>query len=260
MDEYEIIKKRKKIKNKNKISGIILISSIVLVITIMVIIVMKNYYKKSNEITFKEDYTLYQYFAGEKATFTGSIVLRKNGEITDIDSSNFSGELDDRYPIYIENDNNTSIILSDLELVLLRENNSIYRAPYFSQISYENNDENIDSFIKISDQTIPLDDSFLYDGNNMYFFPTKTTLEINGEEYELGPLSYVEVEYHQFINIYNHETDKYEEIETNKDVLATINNHKINLSTDMIIGENNNNILLLKKIENLPIYKIEKRN
>ena len=112
MDEYEIIKKRKKEKKKVKISGIILISFIVLVITIMVIIVIKGYYKKASSITFNEEYVLYQYSANEKFTFTGSIVLTKNGEITKIDTKDFKGELDEDYPLYFNNIRNSCLIFS----------------------------------------------------------------------------------------------------------------------------------------------------
>lgn len=257
MDEYEIIKKRKKEKKKVKISGIILISFIVLVITVMVIIVIKSYYKKASSVTFNEDYSLYQYSANEKFTFTGSVVLTKKGEITKIDTKDFKGELDEDYPLYFNNIRNSCLILSNYEVVLLNEKNTIYRIPYFSKISYDALEENeYSSYVNISENELSLDDSFLYDGNNVYLFTTNVTIEIGDKKIELDPLSYVEVLYHNLISIYNHQDDEIEEIEYDKDIIAYIDDHKINLSTDTVLQDGENGRLLIRNLDKLPIYKI----
>ena len=269
MDEYEIIKKRKKEKKKVKISGIILISFIVLVISIMVIIVIRGYYKKASSITFNEEYVLYQYSANEKFTFTGSIVLTKNGEITKIDTKEFKGELDNDYPVYFSNIRNSCVLLSNYEVVLLNEKNAIYRIPYFSKINYDALkgydgisiyhmiaiQNEYSSYVNISDNELSLDDSFLYDGNNVYLFTTNATINVGDREIKLDPLSYVEVLYHNSITIYNHQYDEIEEIEYDKDVIAFINDHKINLSTDTVLQDGENGRLLIRNLDKLPIYK-----
>ena len=68
----------------------------------------------------------------------------------------------------------------------------------------------------------------------------------------MSPLSYAIVDYHDEVQLYNKEKDKYEIIENcDFDIIATLGEHKINLSTDMI----DNNRLLIKSIDNLPLYK-----
>ena len=56
------------------------------------------------------------------------------------------------------------------------------------------------------------------------------------------------------IEIYDKKSDNYTIIDNHsKDVIATLGNYKINLSTDMIMYDNENR-LLIKNIDKLSLY------
>jgi acetaldehyde dehydrogenase/alcohol dehydrogenase len=73
--------------------------------------------------------------------------------------------------------------------------------------------------------------------------------------YELSPLSYVIVNYKGEVEIYDKKSDKYEMIELcEKDVIGTMGDYIINLSTDSVsIGDNSR--LLIKSVDSLELYK-----
>jgi hypothetical protein len=135
-------------------------------------------------------------------------------------------------------------------LVFPRLNNKNYKMKMFSKVVYEN-DSNA-AFYYLGNQKIYLEDSFLYDGNDLYLFLYKTVITVGNTDYELSPLSFVIVDYQDQVEIYDKEKDEYIIIEKcDTDVLGNMSNYKINLSTDMI----NDNRLLLKSVDKLPLYK-----
>ena len=99
-----------------------------------------------------------------------------------------------------------------------------------------------------------LEDAFLYDGDSLYFFIENTTLTVNGLEYKLPPLSYANVKYKGYVEIYNYDTDEYEYIESvDTDVIAKTNKYSINLSIDSVQCEGMEQLLItrIKNLQNL---------
>jgi hypothetical protein len=153
-------------------------------------------------------------------------------------------------PIYFQKVSNEALVSKNMLLVFPRINNKNYKVPVFSKVTYESDSDS--AFYYIGKKKIFLEDSFLYDGNDLYLFLYKTTIQAGDKTYELSPLSFAIVNYHSQLELYDKENDKYEIIEnSNYDVIATLGTHKINLSTDML----NDNRLLLKSVTDLPIYK-----
>ena len=74
-------------------------------------------------------------------------------------------------------------------------------------------------------------------------------------EYELSPLSYIIVNYQNSVEMYNKEKDEYHLVDDiKKDVIANVGNTRINLSTDMILFEEGER-LLIKNINKLNLYE-----
>ena len=120
----------------------------------------------------------------------------------------------------------------------------------FSKLTHDTDTDA--SFYFDKDDKIFLEESFLYDGQDLYLFLYKTSILVGEKTYELSPLSYAIVDYHDQVEIYDKASDKYEIIDNcTFDVIATLGEHKINLSTDMV----NDNRLLLKSFNDLPTYK-----
>lgn len=243
---------KKKIKLKKNIK-ILIISILAVVAIIVASLVTYDRYEELNEYEV-ENYELYQYFAGKKFEYTGEIKLKRNGEITELKYKDITIEVDST-PIYFKEIDNQVLLPKNMAFYMPRLQNAAYRLPYFSRISVEKSDEYSSAFLQTKEKEIFLEESFLYDGGNLYVFLYETTVEIDGKKITLSPLSYITVSYQGEICYYDKDTDKYTIIEKHKkDVIATLGMYKINISTDMILYANNNNKLLIKNSGNLPIY------
>ena len=84
----------------------------------------------------------------------------------------------------------------------------------------------------------------MYDGADMYFFISNATLEIDGTTYEIAPLSYVQAYNKKSVEIYNKKKDEYQTIETTNQAIVTIDNCTINVSTDTMMYNESEQILL----------------
>lgn len=100
-----------------------------------------------------------------------------------------------------------------------------------------------------------LNDSFIYDGSNIYFFlePAKVTWGNNSVDVPF--FSFVFCDYRGDLIIYNYDTEEiiYHEM-VNDVVMAEFKNYKINMSHDSIIV-NDKSSLLQKNIESLKLLK-----
>ena len=106
-------------------------------------------------------------------------------------------------------------------------------------------------YAEYRDNQNELTNSFIYDGNDLYFFIQNTVLTVDGTNYEIPPLSYVIVSYQNSVEIYNKQQDTYEIIpSTSTNVTASTDQYSINLSLDsMKYGEKEQ--LLLKRVDTL---------
>ena len=125
------------------------------------------------------------------------------------------------------------------------------RIQYFSTIS------KTQTYTKVSNVNLDMNisNAFLYDGVDTYFFVDDVTLTLGKKTIELPAFSYVRCGFKSFVYVYDFEAktmSKYTDIDYL--VYASNNNYRINLSADNI-DYNDTSILLMKKINNLPILK-----
>ena len=138
-----------------------------------------------------------------------------------------------------------------MEVLLLDNINKTSKINYFTNIEFDENS----AYVNFRDNKKYLGESFLYDGDNLYFFTYPVTVSVDKEEYNLSSGSYMIVNYKDQVEIYDKKEDKYFIIESHEsDVIATLNDIKINMSTDMIIT-NVGSRLLIKKVNNLPLFE-----
>ncbi len=246
---------KNKFNFKNKIVLFLLLITIILSVIAASLIVYKRYEAK-NEVKI-ENYELYQYFSGIKQNYTGKITIKKNGESATLESEGV--DVDPGFiPIYFQEVNNEVIFPVDMALIFPRIQNKNYKINYFSKlyVDLENEDKNV--YLKYEDNDLFLENCFLYDGADLYFFPYATSVVIDGTTYDLSPLSYVIVNYKELIEIYDKQSDKYTIIDSHvNDVIANLGSYRINLSTDMILYENSSR-LLLKQVNLLNPYQGQK--
>lgn len=236
-------------REKNKKLQILLISIVCLIIVLIASFLIIRHYRGLKEYTYNEEYPLYQYFAGAKNVYKGKVTISLDDEITKLESDTGVVDIEDA-PIYFQDVENEALISRNMLLVIPRIPEKNNKIKLFSKIVYE--DDSKSAFYYLGNKKIFLDESFLYDGNNLYMFLSNVVVIIDEKKYELSPLSYMIVNYQDQIEIYDKKLDTYEIIETHKnDVVATLGNHKINLSTDMV----NDNRILMKNIDNLPVYE-----
>ena len=237
-------------RENNKNLKIILISIVAVIILLVASFSIIMHYKKLNVLVF-DNYKLYQYFSGVKTSYSGKISLSRDGSITKISSNNGVENIEDA-PIYYEDKSSEALISKNMQLVIPRLKNKNYKLKYFTNIIYE--DESKLAYYYNGKDKVYLENSFLYDGEDLYLFLYDTIVTIDNNKYELSPLSYIIVNYKEQIEIYNKKNDEYKVIDThNNDVVTTIGDAKINLSTDMIMYEEESR-LLIKSTSNLPVY------
>lgn len=250
------IERSKRKHNFSKRVKIIFISLIMIVLVILGTIIIRTFYKSQTEVKY-DNYKLYQYFSGLKVEYDGKVKIERNKEITSIKSKKKKINMEN-IPIYFQNDKNKVLFPENIELIYLRNKAGNYRLNYFTKLEIESDKKNTNAFVEYKGKKKFIEKSFLYDGENMYFFPYETDVVIENKTYNLSPLSYIIVNYKDSIELYDKKTDKYDIIEDHeKDVIANIGNYKVNLSTDMIMYKNDNRILI-KKTDRLPLFNFDK--
>lgn len=241
----EIIVKK---KSKGKLVLGLISTLVVMTIVCVAFFIGINYYRL-NRVSIEED-ELYQYFNGSKYEYKGKILIKKNGEITRIESKDLDIDKN-TYPIYYKKNNNLVTFPVDMEVLVLDNINKTSRINYFTNIEFDDDS----AYVIYKDNKKFLGESFLYDGDNLYFFTYPVKVTVDKEEYSLSSGSYMIVNYKDQVEIYNKGEDNYKVIESHTDdVLAELNDIKINLSTDMIITTSGSR-LLIKKVGNLPLFE-----
>jgi len=251
-EKYEkILKKRKKLRN---IKSFLIILILILVVTLLIVTIKKKY---DDMATIKyEDYELYQYFSGAKVNYTGIVSLERTNNISSIKSKDINVDLGD-IPIYFQNIDNEVLVPEKMELIFPNIKNKSYKVNYFTKFISDTVDNIETVLISNNKDQKYLGKSFLYNGEDLYFFPYSVTVTINNNDYNLSPLSYIIVVYKGSVEVYDKLNDKYIIIDNVlNDVIARFDNYKINLSTDMIMYKNENR-LLIKNIDLLETYTIK---
>ncbi len=240
------------VKNRDKkklIIGLIYTLTVITIICIALLVGIN--YLRLNRISIDED-ELYQYFNGSKFEYKGKITIKNNKEISSIETNDIKIDKN-TYPIYYKNKPNLVTFPIDMEVLVLSDINKTKRINYFTNV--ELSEDGTSAYIIYKDKRLFLNESFLFDGENLYFFTYPVSVNINNTEYNLSSGSYMIVNYKDQVEIYDKKEDNYTIIDNYEDdVIANLNGVKINMSIDMVITESGNR-LLIKNVKNLPLFE-----
>lgn len=186
-----------------------IVKFIFMLLGIAVIIIAAIYIGSLNTTKLEEE-EFYQYFGGRKVEYTGTLeISRKNNGITSLKINDINIDLDST-PIYYKTEENKMLFPQDMAVVFPENQGLMEKIIHFSTINLE---ENI-PYLQYENNKQSIENSFLFDGNDLYIFLEPTTIVIEDQTYELSPLSYVMVTYRQTVEIYEKASDTYEIIET----------------------------------------------
>ena len=172
-------------------------------------------------------------------------LVLENGKVIYLDST----------PIYYKDTLGKMLFAKPMELVIPDVGN--YKLSKFTNFYEENQTINVKKFN--SSKAKSVNNGFVFDGNDLYFFLDETVVTVGGTDYELSPLSYAIVNYRSSVEIYNYDKDEYiiiqDENSLKNDVLAKSksSNYTINMSLDSMKTEKSNQ-LLITSIDNLNEY------
>lgn len=210
-------------------------ASVILVLVVSLVVFFKN---RITEYVL-EEHDFYQYLSGTKYEYSGNLKLNNTNNIAELSFDDVKVTLDST-PLYYK-DEMKIIFPKTMSIVFPLSNVSQYKINYFSSISKE--DESL--YLIDGDRKEVLNNCFLYDGNDLYFFTEETTIVIGDQEIVVSPLSYVILTYNDNIQIYNYLEDQMQTIIVGENqVFAKTNNYSINLSIDAAIYNNNSRLLI----------------
>lgn len=226
-------------KRENIFKTLMVLVLIALIVVVSVYIIRLD----TEEI---ENHSFYQYFGGRKVEYEGALTITQKQGITQLQLQNANIQLDST-PVYYEDVENQVLFPQDMALVIPTQNGQMYKINRFTNV-YQKDDI---IYAEYRDNQNELTNSFIYDGNDLYFFIQNTVLTVDETSYEIPPLSYVIVSYQNSVEIYNKQQDTYQIIPTTStNVTATTDQYSINLSLDsMKYGEKEQ--LLLKRVDTL---------
>ena len=234
---------RKKSKKKNFIIAICVVLFVAILLGIYLVIY--NY----DKVSYK-DYDMYVYIGGTRYDVSGTVTVSKKSGVTELESEDKKYILTSN-PLYFTKHKTWAMIPNDMLFVDLKDTKNLYKMNHYTILKSDG--KAATATIRGEDKL--LDPSLLFDGNDLYIFPYDTTVTIDGTNFELKGLSYILVNYHASVEIFNKNSESYLYLDYhNKDIIANTLDYEINLDTDTII-DNNNSRLLIKDIENLKEYK-----
>lgn len=185
------------------------IVKILFVLVGIAVIVAVSIYIGSLNTTKLEEEQFYQYFGGRKVEYTGTLeISRKTNGITSLKTNDINIDLDST-PIYYKTEENKLLFPQDMAIVYPENQGQMQKITHFSTIKLE---EDI-PYLQYENNKQSIENSFLFDGNDLYIFLEPTTIVVGENSFELSPLSYAYVSYRQIVEIYEKASDTYEMIE-----------------------------------------------
>ena len=227
VEESEQIEKQKKRRSSIIMSSVI--AALILIIVIVVIII------GNLNSTTTENHDFYQWYSGQKVEYKGQLTFTRKEGLTELKATDRKVTLDST-PVYYADENDKVIFPEDMAIVYPNNNGMMYRINHFADIIEENGSIYLETNLATKTNKTKLEKAFLYDGQDLYFFLERTTITVNGTNYEVSPLSYVIVRYKQSVEIYNYEKDEYQVIDTTEtqDAKVVTDTYTINMSVDSL--------------------------
>lgn len=227
VEESEQIEKQKKRRSSIIMSSVI--AALILIIVIVVIII------GNLNSTTTENHDFYQWYSGQKVEYKGQLTFTRKEGLTELKATDRKVTLDST-PVYYADENDKVIFPEDMAIVYQNNNGMMYRINHFADIIEENGSIYLETNLATKTNKTKLEKAFLYDGQDLYFFLERTTITVNGTNYEVSPLSYAIVRYKQSVEIYNYEKDEYQVIDTTEtqDAKVVTDTYTINMSVDSL--------------------------
>lgn len=225
--EGELLEKKK--RRKNTIITVSIVSALIVIIIIVSIIISNLNSTKT------ESHNFFQWYSGQKVEYKGELTFTRKEGLTELKATDKKVTLDST-PVYYAEKENKVIFPEDMAIVFPHNNGMMYRINHFSNIIEENSDVYLETNLAVETNKTKLDQAFLYDGQDLYFFLERTNITVNGTTYEVSPLSYAIVRYKQSIEIYNYEKDEYQviDIQDGQEAKVVTDTYTINMSFDSL--------------------------
>jgi len=238
-----------RIKENKKILGLALAITILIMLVLVVASVL--FAKKGlNEYKIKNE-NIYIYFGEEKFEFNSDVILDKDNNVTSLKSNDKKLNLYSE-PVYIKNKKKV-IFPKSMNVVFPKSSFKQYKINYYTVLTKDNED------YKLTNKNLDyrISNSFLYDGNDLYFFITKGTVTFSNQSIDISPMSYVNYSYgNGELYIYNYDEDKvyYYPAMIDGDVIFKNDDFELNISSDSVKSGTKNK-LLRKNIDDLDRLK-----
>lgn len=216
-----------------------------LLLLLIIIILFFLLRKEVDEVSI-ENHDLYQYLSGVKVEYTGKIKINKDkNKIIKLSFKDINIDLDTT-PIYYKG--SKKVLFPKNMAVIYPILGEQYKINYYSTI-YNDSD-----FIYVRDGSLKknLVNSFIYDGDDIYFFIDSVTVSFGDWNHKVPPLSYIVADtLNNALYIYDRENDLYSSFsDVNSDVIISTNDYKVNASLDYMYY-NNKTRLLIKDVDKL---------
>lgn len=162
---------------------------IIPIVAVLVLMVALFYFYREyryNNYKNKEEIKVYQYFSAVKTSYDLIVTKNLKGVIIEITPKGKTIYYDST-PIYYA-DNDSVLFPQDMSVIFPFIDNPQYKV--FKYAMYDYNDE--DHYLTNEKIRKEYKHFFMFDGNNLFFFPYEATLKIAGrEDIELSGMSYV---------------------------------------------------------------------
>ena len=238
--------KKEKIKEFINKHYVILIP-ICLIIILILAFAIYNIHRLYVNHTTDEKASFYQYFAGRKVEYEGTLKINRKNNIVDLDTGKQKIDLTS-VPVYYQEDKVKVLLPQSMTIVRPLSGYKQEKTVNFSTITWDK--DNTAYLLKSNEYDAEITNSFLYDGVDLYFFLTETNVKIGNDEITLSPMSYIRVNVGNSLEYYDHESDTYKTMEiTTEQVIATNKDFEVNLSGDKVT--NYDDIILLMGPSNL---------
>ena len=227
----------------------ILIPVMVAIVLFVTIFFLYREYEYDNTRN-KSEVSVFQYFAGVRADYTAIITYNLKDTIVNLEAKDKKIEYDS-VPVYYTEEEKV-IFPEEMTIVFPLRDGSQFKlykyATYYSQDGV--------GFIKNNTDLGAYDNFFLYDGKELFFFPSEVTLKINDKEYkQLGANSYVSVVGGFTLIYYDTASDSGEVIELDGDTVS-VSSEYINVNISEKYYKAFSNKILLMSPNNLnPVFK-----
>lgn len=233
---------KKRLQKLLKDKRLIVIGLIIIILTVILIIIGTKGKNNLNTVRI-ENQSMYQYLDNVKVTYDTSLTLESDNNITNMEISD-KKEYIDNLPLYY-NGLDMAIFPSNMSLIFPLNNYAQKRVPALTVLDAQSS---LYKTLKYKNNNYDLENVFLYDGNDLYFFIEPTTLVLDNKEIALQPLSFVV--YNNltgYVSYYNYGLEA-DMVLVKEDCLAKTNNYTINLKIDGIASGNDYK-LLVKNLE-----------